>query len=194
MLTGEHQDIVRMAETDSPPPSGTRFDIVVVGGGTIGLSAAYYGAARGRTTLLLEQYKGLAHPCASSDGYSRFFRIMHSSDYMVRLAEATLALWQEVESASGQKILKKQPLLFYGQSGSTPEGDLGNMKKILSDLGVPYQWYESGTALAKAFPAFKKVNDTYIGLEQRNSAVIRVQNSISAFKQLCQATQAHISC
>src|SRR5262245_38955669 len=116
-----------MAETKSPPPSGTRFDIIVVGGGTIGLSAAYYGAARGRTTLLLEQHDQLAHPYASSDGYSRFFRIMHSSDYMARLAEATLALWQQVESASGQKILKQQPLIFYGVTGSTPEGDLGNM-------------------------------------------------------------------
>jgi monomeric sarcosine oxidase len=177
-----------MANTNSPPPSGSRFDIIVVGGGTIGLSAAYYAAARGRTTLLLEQYDRLAHPHASSDGYSRFFRIMHSSEYMARLAEATLALWQEIETASGEKILKWHPLLFYGKSETTPEGDLGNMRKILSDLGVPFQWYESGAALAKAFPVFnfEKAEDTYIGLMQCNSAVIRAEKSIAAFRQLAE--------
>ena len=36
-------------QTVTPPPSGTNFDIIIVGGGTIGLSAAYYASARGPT-------------------------------------------------------------------------------------------------------------------------------------------------
>jgi monomeric sarcosine oxidase len=173
-----------MAQDNSPPPSGTRFDIIIIGGGTIGLSAAYYAAARGRKTLLLEQHHQFAHPHASSGGHSRFFRIMHSSAYLAKLAESALALWQEIETASERKILKPQPLIFYGVSGITPEGDLGKMKEILADLGLPYQWYEPGTALAKAFPVFKAVPDNYIGLVQPNSAVIRTKRSIAAFCEL----------
>jgi len=74
--------------------------------------------------------------------------------------------------------------MFYGKSGVTPEGDLGKMQKILDSLGVPYQPYASGAALAKAFPAFKAVPDDYIGLVQPNSAVIRTKRSIAAFLEL----------
>jgi monomeric sarcosine oxidase len=172
-----------MAQAKSP----NHFDIIVVGGGTIGLSAAYYAAARGCKTLLLEQFGRFADSRASSGGHSRFFRIMHSSAYMARLAEAALAVWQEIETASERKILKPHPLIFFGRSEDTPEGNLGKMKKILDDLGVPYQWYPSGPALQKAFPAFKAVPDNYVGLVQPNAAVIRTKRSIAAFSEL--ATQ-----
>ena len=78
----------------APPPSGTSFDVIIIGGGTIGVSAAYYAAARGLNTLLLEQFGGLAGPQASSGGRSRMFRIMYSKSYMAQLAEATLAMWK----------------------------------------------------------------------------------------------------
>jgi monomeric sarcosine oxidase len=173
-----------MAQGNSPPPSGTRFDIIIIGGGTIGLSAAYYAAARGLKTLLLEQYDQFAHPHASSGGHSRFFRIMHSSAYMAELAESTLALWHEIETASKSQILKPHDLLFYGMSGSTPEGNLGEMERVLANLGVLYQRYDSKRALMNAFPAFKDVPPNYIALVQPNSAVIRTRESIAAFHKL----------
>ena len=181
-----------MAQDNSAPPSGTRFDIIVVGGGTIGLSAAYYAAARGSKALLLEQYDRFGDPRASSGGHSRFFRIMHSSAYMARLAEVSLALWQEIETASNEKILKQHPLMFYGVSGKTPEGDLGCMKNILADLAIPYQWYDSGTALQGAFKVFKTVPENYTGLVQPNSAVIRTQKSIAAFHKLAKDAGANL--
>jgi len=168
----------------TPPLTGTRFDIIIVGGGTIGLSAAYYAAARGLKTLLLEQYDQFADARASSGGHSRFFRIMHSSAYMAQLAESALALWQEIETASGRKILKQQRLIFYGVSGQTPEGNLGEMERVLAQLGLPYQRCDSGAALKNSFPAFKDVPEEYIALVQPNSAVIRTRESIAAFHQL----------
>jgi glycine/D-amino acid oxidase-like deaminating enzyme len=82
--------------TAAPPPSGSVFDLIVIGGGTIGLSAAYYGSARRLKTLLLEQFGQIADPHASSGGYSRMFRVMYSPSYMAQLAEISLALWQEI--------------------------------------------------------------------------------------------------
>jgi monomeric sarcosine oxidase len=170
--------------TNALPPSGSSFDIIIVGGGTMGLSAAYYSAKRGLKTLLVEQYDQFADPHASSGGYSRFFRIMHSSAYMARLAEIAFALWHEIETASKSKVLKHHDLLFYGVSASTPEGNLGEMERILANLGVPYYSYDSKDALEKTFPAFKHVPNNYIGLVQPNSAVIRTRDSIAAFHQL----------
>ena len=106
------------------PPSGSSFDMIIIGGGTIGLSAAYYAAARGLKTLLLEQFDSLAGPRASSGGASRMFRVMYSPSYMAKLAEISLALWKEIEAASGVEILWTQPLIFYGDSENTVEGNL----------------------------------------------------------------------
>ena len=52
-------------------------DVAVIGGGTTGLSAAYYSAAAGHSTALFEQYD-IGNNYASSDGYSRMFRVMYS--------------------------------------------------------------------------------------------------------------------
>ena len=93
------------------------FDIIIIGGGTIGLSAAYYAAARGHKTLLLEQYDQLADDRSSSGGYSRMFRIMYSEDYTAKLAEIAFALWHEIEIASGIQILNRSPLSSTAKAG-----------------------------------------------------------------------------
>ena len=166
------------------PRSGSRFDVIIIGGGTIGLAAAYYAAARKLKTLLLEQHDQLANDRASSAGYSRMFRIMYSEDYSAKLAETALTLWREIETVSEIKILKSEPLLFFGHSGVTPEGDLSEMQGVLDTLGAPYQWYDSGAAISAAFSAFKPVPSNYVGLVQPNSAVIRTDRSIDAFTRL----------
>jgi monomeric sarcosine oxidase len=170
--------------TVAPPPSGSSFDIIVIGGGTIGLSAAYYAAARGLSTLLLEQFDSLANPQASSGGASRMFRIMYSPPYMAQLAETSLALWKEIEVAANADILWTQPLLFYGEAENTVEGNLGVMRQILANLGVPATWYPDAASIIQAFPAYQTMPQDYVGLAQSNSAVIRVPESVAAFAAL----------
>jgi monomeric sarcosine oxidase len=166
------------------PPSGGAFDVIVVGGGTIGLSAAYYAAARGLKPLLLEQYD-FANRFASSGGASRMFRIMYSPEFMVRLAENALGLWKEIEVASGVEILLQQPLLFYGDAEQTVEGNLGELKTIMGSLGVPFAWYPTVADLMQNYPIFQKgMPSDYVGLMQPNSAVIRAERSILAFESL----------
>jgi monomeric sarcosine oxidase len=174
----------------TPPASGTSFDVIIIGGGTIGLSAAYYAAARGLNTLLLEQFDSLANPFASSGGFSRMFRIMYAPAYMAQLAEVSLAMWKEIEAASGFDILWTQPLIFYGDPESTVEGNIEQMKKVLTNLGVPYTWYPDPSGLLQQYPAFQTMPPDYIGLVQANSAVIRAVQSISAFADLASTAGA----
>jgi monomeric sarcosine oxidase len=166
------------------PPSGSRFDVIVVGGGVIGLAAAYHAAARGLRTLLLEQFADFGDGRASSSGASRMFRIMHSPGPMAKLAQAALTLWHEIEAADGSRILRGQPLLFYGdRSGPTVEGDLGAMPQVMSDLGIPYDVLASPQALMQRYPAFKAMPDSFVGLTQADSAVIDVAAALSAFRR-----------
>jgi monomeric sarcosine oxidase len=174
----------------TPPPSGTLFDIIVIGGGTIGLSAAYYASARGLNTLLIEQFDTLAGPEGSSGGASRMFRIMYAPAYMAQLAEVALAMWKEIETVSGATILEMQPLIFYGVPGHELEGNIDQMKQVLTNLGVPYSWYGSGDALMQQYPFFQNVPSNYVGLVQANSAVIRAETSVAVFEQLATANGA----
>lgn len=176
-----------------PPPTGSEFDIIIIGGGTMGLAAAYYAARAGCRTLLLERFE-FWNKKASSGGYSRIFRVMHShSDLergtaMVRLAEISLALWQEIEAAGGGKqLLNRRPLLFYGtpNSHSGPEGNLSDMEETMSRLGVPFARLEASD-LSQRFPVFKTIPGNYFGLVQPNSAVIRVRDSIELFQNLAE--------
>jgi monomeric sarcosine oxidase len=166
------------------PPSGSSFDMIIIGGGTIGLSAAYYAAARGLNTLLLEQFDSMASKKASSGGASRMFRIMYSEASMAELAESALALWKEIELASESVILRTQPLIFYGDVENTVEGNLGAMRTILNNLGIPNVWYPNSSGLLQQYPAFQTMPANYVGLVQANSAVIRADISISAFETL----------
>ena len=78
------------------PSSDARdFDIAIIGGGTMGLSAAYYAAAAGHRTVLFEQFD-FYNDRGSSDGDSRMFRVLYSDANMARLAETSLGLWNEI--------------------------------------------------------------------------------------------------
>jgi monomeric sarcosine oxidase len=158
--------------------------MIIIGGGTIGLSAAYYAAERGLKTLLLEQFDSMASAKASSGGYSRMFRIMYSEAFMAELAESALAMWKEIEAATGFEILLTQPLLFYGDVENTVEGNLGAMRTILNNLGIPNTWYPNSSDLLQQYTAFKTMPADYVGLVQANSAAIRADVSISAFETL----------
>jgi sarcosine oxidase len=174
----------------TPPPSGTSFDMIIIGGGTIGLSAAYYAAERGLKTLLLEQFDSMASAKASSGGASRMFRIMYSESFMAEMAESALALWKEIETASESVILQTQPLIFYGDVENTVEGNLGAMRIILNNLGIPNTWYPNPSGLLQQYPAFQTIPANYVGLVQANSAVIRAEISISAFETLASSAGA----
>lgn len=158
------------------------FDIAIVGGGTIGLSAAWYAAAAGYRTVLFEQYD-FFNDKGSSDGYSRMFRIMYSDANMARLAENSLGMWREIADASGEELLKRNGLLFYGLPAATVEGDLEQSAQVMTSLGVPYDRYER-EALLRAYPVFRELPPKYFGLSQASSATIEVQKSLRTFHRM----------
>ncbi len=91
------------------------FDVIVVGLGGAGSSAAYHLANRGQRTLGLEQF-GPVHSHGSSHGRTRIFRTAYSEgkEY-VPLAQRSQVLWQELQSTSGEKILEKTGGLYIGR-------------------------------------------------------------------------------
>ena len=82
-----------------------RADVAIVGAGVVGLAAAWRLAEAGSDAIVLEQL-GLGHDRGSSHGATRIFRFAYDDPVYVRLAQASLPLWRELESVSGRDLLQ----------------------------------------------------------------------------------------
>jgi len=163
----------------------TNYDMLVIGGGTIGLSAAYYAASEGYTTALFEQ-STIHNNTGSSKGLERFFRILYSTQARVRLVESSYAMWHEIQNYVGYQLLDPSPLLFFGDPDKqTVEGSIQEIEASMKAMGIPYSYLSSPSAIQADFPAFNAngMPSNYVGLVQE-SATINVGNSFRAFQQM----------
>ena len=89
----------RLAKTDEWT------DVVVVGGGIVGLSVAHTLARRGTKVVLLEQF-AFEDARGSSAGTARIFApAAYPDESYLREGLDALELWKEIESAHGEPIL-----------------------------------------------------------------------------------------
>lgn len=74
----------------------SEYDVIVIGGGPIGLSAAHNCAKDGQSVLLLERF-AFFNQSGSSNDLTRMFRTMYTEDYMADLAyDVALPLWKDL--------------------------------------------------------------------------------------------------
>ncbi len=106
-------------------------DIVVVGGGITGVATARALAQAGSDVLLLEQFP-LGHSRGSSHGSSRIFRLTYPDPQYVRLAQAALEAWRQLEAESGQTLIVRNGSLDFG---SLVDDDM----RALASCGVRYE-------------------------------------------------------
>ncbi|GAB4833087.1 hypothetical protein Ancab_007146 [Ancistrocladus abbreviatus] len=83
--------------------STNEFDVIVIGAGIMGSSAAYQLAKRGRKTLLLEQFDFLHHR-GSSHGESRTIRATYPEPYYANMVLEASRLWEEAQSEIGYQV------------------------------------------------------------------------------------------
>ncbi|MFX3634331.1 MAG: N-methyl-L-tryptophan oxidase [Candidatus Pristimantibacillus sp.] len=87
------------------------YDVIVVGAGSMGMSAGYYLAKRGVKTLLIDAFDP-PHPNGSHHGEPRLIR--HAYDggtAYTALALRAHQLWNELEEATGEKLLIQSGVL-----------------------------------------------------------------------------------
>lgn len=82
-----------------------RFDVVVIGAGAMGSSAAYHLASRGYKVLALDRYD-IPHEHGSSHGITRIIRLAYfEHPSYVPLLKRSFALWRQLERDSGMALL-----------------------------------------------------------------------------------------
>ena len=169
-----------------------QYDVIVVGGGTIGLSAAYHASCRkdsqgkNYSVALVDQYD-VDNGNNSSKGYERMFRVLYAPGQRARLVESAYAMWHEMESYTQNQILAEHPMLFFGfPNSATFEGSLQAIADTMDTLGIPYDRLDSPSEINNAFPMFNPngMPSNYVGLRQNMGATILVQPSFNAFEGL----------
>ena len=117
----------------------THYDVIVIGGGPIGLSTAYHLSKRNTRTLVLEQFT-FFNQLGSSAGVSRQFRIPYPEEYMVKLVKQSIPFWDELQSLTPTPLRDKVGTLWFGDPAvHSTEGNIGEAEKSLTAAGVTYQ-------------------------------------------------------
>src|SRR4051794_27102606 len=109
-------------------------DVVVVGGGAMGLATAWQVAAAGRSVVLLERF-GFGHARGSSHGRERIFRYGYTDPLYVRLAKAADQGWRRLERDTGQPLLDRFGCLDWGN-----EAELAAIAAACKAEGVKVKW------------------------------------------------------
>ncbi|MFE1794775.1 FAD-dependent oxidoreductase [Streptomyces sp. NPDC059517] len=94
----------RPAPSRPSGPVGDRADVIVVGAGIHGSSAAWQLAARGATVIHLDRFPA-GHTEGSSHGRTRMIRRAYPAEVWDGLVDTAYRAWDELELAAGQRLV-----------------------------------------------------------------------------------------
>jgi sarcosine oxidase len=159
-----------------------RYDVIVVGGGLMGTSAARHVASRGRHVLLLERF-GFGHANGSSGGPTRIFRLAYHHPTYVRMARLALDEWRTLEDEAGESLLVTTGGLDVGAGGrSTAEA--------LRATGESVD-YLTPEAVAERWPAIRLPEDEEVFF-QAEGGVCRAAQTVIAQARIAERHGADV--
>lgn len=151
------------------------YDLIIIGGGPMGLSTAYQASKRGLKTLLLEQYNFLNNQ-GSSAGASRQFRLQYAQQYMAELALSAQDFWSELQRYSQDTLVGRSGSLWFGDPKlSSQEGGIEAAENVMDKLDIPYQKLNA-SAIEKQF-LFKNLPSDYTGFFQPEGGIINLKST-----------------
>lgn len=146
-------------------------DVIVVGGGIVGLSTAYWLTKAGRSVTLIERGP-IPNPLASSADHHRLIRVTYgdANGYAFRIGDAFNA-WSAMWDDLGGETER-----HYADTGilavSQEEGDwTDRSRKTMDRLAIPYERIDGIRALAERFPFLEAANLSY-GLLSQGGALM----------------------
>ena len=166
---------------------GRAFDVIVIGGGTMGTAAAWALGKRGFTSLVLEQFDHV-HDQGSHGGETRVIRHAYAeSPEYVPLVRRADQLWQELESAIGSQVLVR----CGGLELAAPGFDHAHAARASADThGLTYEWLTPQEAMSR-WPAFR-VPDDWAALYSPDSGFLLNEPALRGMATLARSLGATI--
>ena len=162
------------------------YDVIIVGGGPIGLSSAYQCAVkRGRKIAVIEQFEfGNQH--GSSPGFSRQWRTCYSQYNLSALANMTSPLWDQLMyELKDNTLLRRTGVLWFGNGDvHNSEGNIQEAEKNLQLQSLPYTPLRGKDQIAEKFPFIAAAVDGVenpIGLYVSDGGTINIPAVVKGF-------------
>ena len=149
------------------------YDLIIIGGGSMGLSTAWNASKRGLKTLVIEQF-GFFNNLGSSAGASRQFRLQYAQQYMAELAISAQSFWAELQNLTRDVLVTQCGSVWFGDPAlSSQEGGIEAAEDTMDALGIIYEELSSGQIEDNYF--FKNLPTDYSGFFQANGGIINIK-------------------
>jgi sarcosine oxidase len=155
------------------------YDVVVVGLGAMGSSAAYHLARRGQRVLGLERFTP-AHDRGSSHGDTRIVRqaYFEGSDY-VPLLQRSYELWDELSAAFRQELFTRCGALMIGRPDSAV---ISGTLKSAAEWSLPIEVLDA-LEMRRRYPQFT-LPAGHVAVLEANAGFARAEPSVLANVEL----------
>ncbi|WP_028545280.1 N-methyl-L-tryptophan oxidase [Paenibacillus taiwanensis] len=155
------------------------YDVIVVGAGSMGMSAGYYLARRGLKTLMIDAFDP-PHEQGSHHGDTRLIRHAYSGDALYSAwALRADVLWQELEALTGEQLLLRCGVLHLSVA---EEAALVEKAQRAQQHHIPYEVIQA-EAISRRWPGIC-ASDTMSGLYEPTAGVLFSEACIRAYRQL----------
>ncbi|MCO4745301.1 MAG: N-methyl-L-tryptophan oxidase [Proteobacteria bacterium] len=153
------------------------YDAVVIGGGVIGLSAAWHLGRMGHRVAVIERFR-VGHLRGSSHGASRVARAAYADPDWVAFAQESIEDgWTLVERASGTTLLAQAPLVLFGPEDG-PIRDYAAATEHVDSIETI-----SRERLHSSYPQLE-VPEGSFALEDRSGGLIKAAEALETLKRL----------
>ncbi|UOQ56655.1 FAD-dependent oxidoreductase [Leucobacter allii] len=159
-----------------------RIDHLVVGGGAMGLAAAWQLAGRGARVLLLERFAP-HHARGASHGSTRNLNNAYDEEHYLDLFDEAVGLWRGLESATGAELLGLHGLVTHGDGAL-----VGAAHDALARRGASIALL-SADAAATRWPGMRFQGEVLLS---EDAGVVRAARALDALTDAARAAGARI--
>lgn len=161
------------------------YDVIILGAGSMGMSAGYYLTKKGQRVLLIDQFDP-PHTLGSHHGSTRIIRHAYGEgDYYVELALKSQQLLLELQQTVGEQLFIPTGVLNMGRSDSA---FIRNVKESAEKFSLPVEILSAKEVHEKW--AGLKLPNQYIGVFETNSGVLMSEKVVGTYRKVAEALGA----
>ncbi|MEK4300855.1 N-methyl-L-tryptophan oxidase [Oceanobacillus sp. FSL W8-0428] len=163
------------------------YDVIIIGAGSMGMSAGCYLTESGQTVALIDSYEP-PHNEGSHHGGTRLIRHAYGEGgNYVPLALYSQKLWEELEEKTEERIFSKTGILNFGSKGNE---FLETVRKSAEEYNLSLE-VMTAEEINRRWPGFQ-LKDGMIGYFEENSGVLFSENIVRAYRVLAEKNGADL--